>query len=293
MSLNNTPSANRVHISFFGRCNVGKSSVVNAITNQDLSVVSNIKGTTTDPVYKSFELLPLGAVMIIDTAGIDDFSQLGELRTKKTKQILNKTDIAVLVVDATENLKSCDFQLIGLFKSKNIPYCIVYNKMDLLSEFKPLKDNEIYVSALNDKNIFQLKELIAHLVPNTESKSLVADLINPNDFIVLVVPIDSSAPKGRLILPQQQVIRNILDTHAISVVVRETELQQTLKSLNKKPSLVITDSQVFKRVSLNTPSDIHLTSFSILMARYKGLLDTVVNGVKSIENLKDNDIILI
>lgn len=293
MSLNNTPSANRVHISFFGRCNVGKSSVVNAITSQDLSVVSNIKGTTTDPVYKSFELLPLGAVMIIDTAGIDDFSQLGELRTKKTKQVLNKTDIAVLVVDATENLKSCDFQLIELFKSKNIPYCIVYNKMDLLSEFKPLKDNEIYVSALNDKNIFQLKELIAHLVPNAESKSLVADLINPNDFIVLVVPIDSSAPKGRLILPQQQVIRDILDTNAISVVVRETDLKQTLKSLNKKPSLVITDSQVFKRVSLDTPSDIHLTSFSILMARYKGLLDTVVNGVKSIENLKDNDVILI
>ncbi|MGN1411066.1 MAG: [FeFe] hydrogenase H-cluster maturation GTPase HydF [Oscillospiraceae bacterium] len=294
MSLNSTPSANRLHISFFGRCNVGKSSVVNAFTGQDLCVVSNNKGTTTDPVYKSFELLPLGAVMIIDTAGFDDTSELGQLRIKKTKQVLNKTDIAILIVDATENLQPCDLQFIQLFKSKNIPYCVVYNKMDLLSEYKPLQDNEIYVSAVKGINIFELKEKIAHLITTEDMKlKLVGDLIKPNDLVVLVVPIDSSAPKGRLILPQQQAIRDILEANAISIVTRETELKQTLKSLSKKPSLVITDSQAFKKVSADTPSDIKLTSFSILMARFKGLLDTAIRGVKTIDNLQDGDTILI
>lgn len=294
MSLNSTPSANRLHIAFFGRRNAGKSSVVNAITGQDLCVVSDIKGTTTDPVYKSFELLPLGAVMIIDTAGFDDIGKLGDLRIKKTKQVLNKTDIAILVIDATENLQSCDFELIEMFKSKDIPYCVVYNKMDLLSEKKPLKDNEIYISASKGENIYELKEKIAHLVPtDTMTLKLVGDLIQPNDFVVLVVPIDNSAPKGRLILPQQQTIRDILEAHAISIVTRETELKDTLNNLNKKPSLVITDSQAFKKVSADTPNDIKLTSFSILMARYKGLLDTAVYGVKAIENLKDGDTVLI
>lgn len=294
MSLNSTPSANRVHISFFGRCNVGKSSIVNAITGQDLCVVSDISGTTTDPVYKSFELLPLGAVMIIDTAGIDDFGKLGELRTKKTKQVLNKTDIAILVVDATQNLKTCDLELIDLFKIKNIPYCIVYNKSDLVTLQRSVKDNEIYVSALNGENIFELKEKISHLITIDTAKSkLVGDLISPNDVVVLVTPIDSSAPRGRLILPQQQVIRDILEMNAISIVIRETELKHTLEILDKKPSLVITDSQVFKKISTETPSNIKLTSFSILMARYKGILDVAINGVKAIETLQDGDTILI
>jgi [FeFe] hydrogenase H-cluster maturation GTPase HydF len=245
-------------------------------------------------VYKSFELLPLGAVMVVDTPGIDDFGELGELRIKKTKQVLNKTDIAVLVVDSTQSLQPCDLELIELFKSKGVAYCVVYNKSDLLTEYKPLETNEIYVSALNGTNIHELKEKVAHLVPTDTMKlKLIGDLVQPNDFVVLVVPIDSSAPKGRLILPQQQTIRDLLEANAISVVTRETELKQTLETLGKKPALVVTDSQAFKKVSADTPEDIKLTSFSILMARYKGILDMAVRGVKGIDSLKDGDTVLI
>lgn len=294
MSLNDTPSANRIHIGFFGRRNAGKSSLVNAVTNQNIAIVSDTKGTTTDPVYKSLELLPLGPVMIIDTPGYDDIGELGELRVKKTKQVLNKTDIAVLVADSSCGLTECDKELIDLFKSKEIPYCIAYNKSDLSSETHELKENEIYVSALNNQNIYELKEMIAHLsVTDTMTLKLVGDLISPNDIVVLVVPIDSAAPKGRLILPQQQAIRDILEAGAIAVVTRDTEYSETLKILENKPKLVITDSQAFKKISSETPNNIPLTSFSILMARFKGLLNTAVNGAVMLDKLNDNDTVLI
>lgn len=294
MGLNSTPSANRVHIGFFGMRNVGKSSVVNAVTGQDISIVSDTLGTTTDPVYKSMEILPLGACTIIDTAGLDDVGELGEMRIKKTKQVLNKTDIALLIADATIGLTDYDNKMIELFESKEIPYLIVYNKSDLVPDFKTDNPKAICISALKNQGIYELKEKISTLVSAEDFKlKIVGDLIQPNDFLVLVIPIDSSAPKGRLILPQQQVIRDILEAGAISVVTKETELKQTLESLGKKPVMVITDSQAFKRVSAETPKDIKLTSFSILMARYKGILDTTVLGVKAIDNLKDGDTILI
>lgn len=294
MGLNSTPSANRVHIGFFGMRNVGKSSVVNAVTGQDISIVSDTLGTTTDPVYKSMEILPLGACTIIDTAGLDDVGKLGAMRIKKTKQVLNKTDIALLISDATIGLTDYDNKMIQLFESKKIPYLIVYNKSDLVPNFKTDNPNAICISALKNQGIYELKERISTLVSAEDFKlKIVGDLIQPNDFLVLVIPIDSSAPKGRLILPQQQVIRDILEAGAISVVTKETELKQTLESLGKKPVMVITDSQAFKRVSAETPKDIKLTSFSILMARYKGILDTTVLGVKAIDNLKDGDTILI
>lgn len=294
MGLNSTPSANRIHIGFFGLRNVGKSSVVNAVTGQDLSIVSDTKGTTTDPVYKSMEILPLGPCTIIDTAGFDDIGELGELRVKKTKQVLNKTDIALLIVDATIGLSSYDNTMIELFKAKDIPFLIVYNKSDLVPNFTTDMSNAICISALQNKGIFELKQKISTLVSAEDfTLKIVGDLLKPNDFVVLVIPIDSSAPKGRLILPQQQVIRDILEASAVSVVTKETELKQTLNSLGKNPVMVITDSQAFKRVSKETPSDIKLTSFSILMARYKGILDTTVKGVRAIETLKDNDTILI
>ena len=314
MGLNSTPSANRVHIGFFGRRNAGKSSVVNAVTGQELAVVSDTKGTTTDPVYKSMELLPIGPVMIIDTPGFDDKGALGELRVRKTKQVLNKTDIAVLVVDATEGKKQCDEELIRIFKEKEIPYIIVNNKADLLSdeisekvcqnnvsEQRKAEQNallssgqEQYVSALTGAGIYELKECIGKLTPNEDmTLKIVGDLLHPGDFVVLVVPIDSAAPKGRLILPQQQTIRDVLEANAAAIVVKESELKQTLEQLGRSPAMVITDSQVFEQVSEEVSEEIPLTSFSILMARYKGYLETAVNGVAAIDHLKDGDKILI
>lgn len=314
MGLNSTPSANRVHIGFFGRRNAGKSSVVNAVTGQELAVVSDTKGTTTDPVYKSMELLPIGPVMIIDTPGFDDEGALGELRVRKTKQVLNKTDIAVLVVDATEGKKQCDEELIRIFKEKEIPYIIVNNKADLLSdeisekicqnnvsEQRKAEQNallssgqEQYVSALTGAGIYELKECIGKLTPNEDmTLKIVGDLLHPGDFVVLVVPIDSAAPKGRLILPQQQTIRDVLEANAAAIVVKESELKQTLEQLGRSPAMVIIDSQVFEQVSEEVSEEIPLTSFSILMARYKGYLETAVNGVAAIDHLKDGDKILI
>ena len=314
MGLNSTPSANRVHIGFFGRRNAGKSSVVNAVTGQELAVVSDTKGTTTDPVYKSMELLPIGPVMIIDTPGFDDEGALGELRVRKTKQVLNKTDIAVLVVDATEGKKQCDEELIRIFKEKEIPYIIVNNKADLLSdeisekvcqnnvsEQRKAEQNallssgkEQYVSALTGAGIYELKECIGKLTPNEDmTLKIVGDLLHPGDFVVLVVPIDSAAPKGRLILPQQQTLRDVLEANAAAIVVKESELKQTLEQLGRSPAMVITDSQVFEQVSGVVSEEIPLTSFSILMARYKGYLETAVNGVAAIAHLKDGDKILI
>ena len=293
MSMNNTPTGDRIHIGFFGRRNAGKSSVVNAVTGQDLAVVSDVKGTTTDPVSKAMELLPLGPVMIIDTPGFDDEGELGLLRVKKTRQVLNKTDIAVLVVDATEGQKDCDRQLIELFKAKEINYIVVYNKCDLLETIPQDTDHDIYVSALKGEKIYELKERMASLKQTQTDRCIVRDRLNPGDFAVLVVPIDKAAPKGRLILPQQQTIRDILDAGAVSIVAKETELPATLAALGKKPAMVITDSQVFHTVSPMVPQDIKLTSFSILMARYKGLLEDAVRGVAAVDNLKDGDTVLI
>lgn len=297
MSMNSTPSANRLHIGFFGRRNAGKSSVVNAVTNQELSVVSDTKGTTTDPVTKSMELLPLGPVLIIDTPGYDDEGALGELRVKKAKQVLNKTDIAVLVVDATVGISPVDHELIALFQAKKIPYLTAYNKCDLLSvrDMRTLSQDasSVLVSATDRKNIDQLKEKIALLVDPEDEKKLVSDLILPGDIVVLVTPIDSAAPKGRLILPQQQVIRDLLSADAVSVVIKENEVEQTLAMLAKKPRMVITDSQAFHIVAKATPRDIPLTSFSILMARYKGFLSSAVAGAMAIDGLQDGDKVLI
>lgn len=294
MGLNETASADRLHIGFFGVRNAGKSSLVNAVTGQELSIVSDIKGTTTDIVKKAMELLPLGPVVIIDTAGIDDEGELGELRIKSTKRVLNYADIAVLVVDATKGLQETDKALIDSFKAKNIDYIIAYNKADMLSAVPPCSDNEIYVSAKNSDNINELKELIGKLSKKGENdKRIVSDLIKPNDFVVLVVPIDKAAPKGRLILPQQQTIRDILDSGAISIVTRDNELSDTLKDLGKKPSLVITDSQAFGKVNKLVPNDIKLTSFSILFARYKGDLAETVRGAAMLDKLSDGDKVLI
>ena len=294
MGLNSTPSGERIHIGFFGRRNAGKSSVVNAVTGQDLAVVSDTLGTTTDPVYKAMELLPLGPVMIIDTPGFDDEGSLGELRIKKTKQVLNKTDVAVLIVDAQQGLSDTDRQLISMFEAKELPFIIAYNKSDLLDNIKSSKDNEIYISAKDKINIYELKEKIGKLsAVQSNEKRLVGDLLNEGDFVVLVVPIDSSAPKGRLILPQQQAIRDILEAGAISIVTRDTELKHTLENLGKKPEMVITDSQAFKQVAKDVPEDIKLTSFSILMARYKGLLNSAVRGAKAIDSLENGDKVLI
>lgn len=319
MGMNNTPSGERIHIGFFGRRNAGKSSLVNAVTGQELAVVSEQKGTTTDPVYKAMELLPLGPVMIIDTPGFDDEGSLGELRVKKTKQVLNKTDVAVLVVDAAEGLCACDRELLGLFRQKKIPYIIAANKGDLLdgdgadraeqiaeAVHAPGEQAEaaaasgarqaavLAVSALYQQGIHELKETIGRLAaaePNP--KRLAGDLVKPGDFIVLVAPIDSAAPKGRLILPQQQAIRDLLEAGAVSVVVKETELAETLSQLGRTPAMVITDSQAFEEVARIVPEDVILTSFSILMARYKGLLETAVRGVAAIDTLEDGDRVLI
>lgn len=294
MSLNTTATAERIHIGFFGMRNAGKSSVVNAVTGQALSVVSDVKGTTTDPVRKSMELLPLGPVEIIDTPGIDDEGELGELRVKKTKEILAKTDIAILVVDGVKGLSDADQELISLFNAKKLPYVVAFNKSDLLKNIPSSSTNEIYVSALNNYNINELKEKIAAFAKDCENKKfIVSDLLEPGDIVVLVIPIDEAAPKGRLILPQQQTIRDILDAHCQVVCCQDTELKQTLASLKEKPKLVITDSQAFGKVSKDTPADILLTSFSILFARYKGDLNELVKGAAQLSELKDGDNILI
>ncbi len=357
MSLNNTPSSERTHIGIFGKRNAGKSSVINAITGQELSIVSEVKGTTTDPVLKSMELLPLGPVVIIDTPGLDDVGELGVLRIKKAYQMLNKTDIAVLVVDGTVGVTKEDEKILTRIQEKQIPYVIVFNKADLLPDntndsfiesatfamnsnqntqeltanaypnldepaanvrqnsdlpsdylqlnsslnleelcekYKLSNTQVIAVSATEKKNIHELKELIAHLVPDPNAgRFIVRDLIAPMDLVVLVVPIDASAPKGRLILPQQQTIRDILEAGAVSIVVRDTELKDTLAKVGAKPALVITDSQAFGRVSKDVPSDIPLTSFSILFARYKGNLKTVVAGAKTLDTIENGDKILV
>lgn len=298
MGLNDTPSADRIHIGFFGCRNAGKSSVVNAITGQELAVVSDTPGTTTDPVMKAMELLPLGPVMIIDTPGFDDEGELGGRRIEKTKQILNRADIALLVVDASKGMNETDRELTAIFRQKEIPYLIVKNKAELLAERQdgsaPAAENELYVSAATGEGIEACKEKIGTMLSSEDTKRrIVGDLIRPLDLVVLVVPIDSAAPKGRLILPQQQTIRDLLDAGAVAVVVKESELREALADVGKKPSLVITDSQVFEQVAALVPPDIPLTSFSILMARYKGYLETAVKGVAAVETLKDGDRILI
>lgn len=301
MSLNATPSSERVHIGIFGKRNAGKSSLINAITGQNLAIVSEAKGTTTDPVYKAMELLPLGPVMIIDTPGIDDEGVLGSLRIQKAYQVLNKTDIALVIIDAAVGPSAEDLRLIKRINTKKIPLLIVINKCETINEdkktaYQALLPNGklLFVSAEQKLNIFELKEAIAQTVPADENKAqIVADLLSPSDFVVLVVPIDSAAPKGRLILPQQQTIRDILKADAAAIVVKENELTNTLQNLGKRPKLVITDSQVFKKVAAETPADILLTSFSILFARYKGNLQTAVQGVTALDSLEDGDKILI
>lgn len=303
--MNKTPSSERTHIGIFGRRNAGKSSIINALTGQSLAIVSDIKGTTTDPVMKAMELLPLGPVVMIDTPGLDDEGKLGALRIQKAYQILNKTDIALLVIDSTLGASRADLDIFTQIRKKQIPCLIVLNKDDqatdqnstiknLTQEFRTEENLIIRVSAKTQKNIYELKEKIAALVPEEESsRQIVGDLISPGDFVILVVPIDKAAPKGRLILPQQQTIRDILESGAVSVVTRDSELPDTLAWLGTKPALVITDSQVFEQVAKDIPKDIPLTSFSILFARYKGNLETVVNGANAIDTLKDGDTVLI
>ena len=303
MGMNQTPASERVHVSFFGKRNAGKSSIINAVTGQDLAIVSSVMGTTTDPVYKTMELLPLGPVMVIDTPGIDDEGELGALRVHKSYQVLNKTDIAILVIDSTAGKGEEELELIHRFHKKGIPYLIVYNKIDLLSTEK-IKDlamsvraEEVLVSASDGMNIQELKEKIASLKPeDTHKYPLIQDLIKPLDLVILVVPIDKAAPKGRLILPQQQTIRDILERGALSLVVRDTELKSTLDHFLAQgvcPKLVITDSQAFARVSKAVPENITLTSFSILFSRYKGELEIQLKGIAALSSIEDGDRILI
>ena len=304
--MNQTPTSERVHIGFFGRRNAGKSSVMNAVTGQNLAVVSQVKGTTTDPVYKSMELLPLGPVTLMDTPGIDDTGELGALRVKKSYQALNKTDTAVVVLDGALGATPEDLALISKIREKKIPWLAVVNKQDQLTPARQQeietdlvgdgipKEQILWVSATEKTGIFELKERLAHLAkPEENQQPLVSDLVSPEDFVVLVVPIDKAAPKGRLILPQQQVIRDLLDTGAIPVVCRDTELESTLTRLGQTPRLVITDSQAFEKVSRITPESIPLTSFSILFARYKGTLEPSVKGAAALDTLEDGDTVLI
>lgn len=302
MGMNQTPSSERVHIGLFGKRNAGKSSVINAVTNQDIAIVSAVRGTTTDPVYKSMELLPLGPVMLIDTPGLDDEGELGALRVQKGLDVLRKTDIALLIVDGTAGMSPEDERLEEELKKRGLPYLVVFNKWDLVQEKSAGKENSgaepederhIRVSARTGEGIQELKERLARMVPAGKEKRLVGDLLEPQDLVVLVVPIDKAAPKGRLILPQQQTIRDVLESGAVSVVVREKELKETLKKLGTKPKLVITDSQVFGLVDRDTPEDILLTSFSILFARYQGNLAQAVRGAGALESLRDGDKILI
>lgn len=294
MGMNSTPSSERVHIGIFGKRNAGKSSLINALTGQDLAIVSEVRGTTTDPVSKAMELLPLGPVVMIDTPGLDDEGELGSLRVKKGYQVLNKTDIAVLVVDGTEGMTEADRKLLARIRAKEIPWIVVFNKSDLAKPVLPEGETYLAVSSTTRENIQELKEMIARQVPDeNQGRRLVGDLLQPSDFVVLVVPIDKAAPKGRLILPQQQTIRDILEADAVSIVVRENELKDTLAELGKKPRMVITDSQAFQQVAADTPEDITLTSFSILFARYKGELKPYAEGVKALETIQDGDRILI
>lgn len=292
MGRNETPAAERIHIGFFGRRNAGKSSVMNAVTGQNLAVVSEVKGTTTDPVYKTMELLPLGPVVMIDTPGIDDEGELGELRVRKSRQVLNKTDLAVLVVDGLDGMREEDRQMTELFEKKQIPYVVVFNKADLGKTNLP-DPNYLWVSAVDKTGIEELKNRLGTMNPRREERDLLEGLVCPKDVVVLVTPIDKAAPKGRLILPQQQTIRALLDDGCISMTVRDTELEEALKVLEKKPGLVITDSQAFGKVSTIVPEEISLTSFSILFARYKGNLRQAVEGVCALEKLGDKDSILI
>ena len=297
--MNKTPRANRVHIGIFGKRNAGKSSVINALTNQEISLVSDFAGTTTDPVFKSMEILPLGPVVLIDTAGIDDVGELGELRVKRTYDVINKTDIGLIIFDANQDEFKYEFDLIKEFKKRQKPYLLVANKMDLVKveyDFNTIfkKDQVNLVSAVTKKGIDELKTKISTTLKIEEEKfRIVGDLINPGDLIVLVTPIDKAAPKGRLILPQQQTIRDILESDAIAIVTKEHELRETLDKLGTKPKMVITDSQAFLKVSADTPKDILLTSFSILFARNKGDLEELVRGAKAIDNLKSGDKILV
>ncbi len=294
MGLNNTPSAERLHIGFFGCRNVGKSSLVNSVTNQDLSVVSDIKGTTTDPVKKSMEILPLGPVVIIDTPGFDDEGELGEKRIEKTKKILRSCDIAILVTDATRTLNITEKELIAIFEERKIPYIIVNNKADKLKNIPKDNENIVYTSTIEKFGIEKLKNTIGNIIGKSSIENkFVGDLIEPKDIVVLVTPIDTAAPKGRMIMPQQLGIRDIIDAGGIAVVTKETELEETMRNLGKKPKLVITDSQVFEFVNKVVPKEIPLTSFSILMARYKGFLKTAIDGVKQIDKLKNGSKILI
>lgn len=299
MSLNSTPSADRIHIGIFGRRNAGKSSLINALTSQNLAIVSDIKGTTTDPVYKAMELLPLGPVMMIDTPGIDDEGELGKLRIQKAYQVLNKTDIAVLVVDSANGLTTEDKELLAHIKSKNIPFLLVFNKSDSITDeqqqklIKNLTIPYLFVSTQSGEHIHELKELLPKLLPETKPRELVGDLLQPLDTVVLVTPIDNAAPKGRLILPQQQVLRNVLDHNAIAMVVQESQLAEALAQLKNSPRLIITDSQAFGAVANIADPSIPLTSFSILFARYKGSLANAVAGVKALQSIQDGDKILI
>jgi [FeFe] hydrogenase H-cluster maturation GTPase HydF len=301
MSLNSTPKSVRTHIGIFGKRNSGKSSLINALSNQDIAIVSDVKGTTTDPVFRPIEILPIGPCVLIDTAGIDDHGELGELRIKKSLNVLDKTDIALLVADINSGILTEDIHLIAKFKAKNIPYLVVLNKSDTASisneQLEEIKEktssNIVLSSASNGIGIDKIKEEIIKIIPKDNNETiLVSDLVDKNDFVVLVTPIDKSAPKGRLILPQQQVIRDCLDNNAIPIVTKENTLKETLNNLSKKPKLVITDSQAFSEVNKETPKDIPLTSFSILFARQKGDLQDLIEGAKAIDSLKDGDIIL-
>ena len=292
--MNQTPAGERVHIAFFGRRNAGKSSLVNAFTGQEMAIVSDVKGTTTDPVSKAMELLPLGPVQIIDTPGIDDEGTLGEMRVRRTRQVLNKTDLAILVVDASIGMTAVEEELVQLLKQKNVPWILAWNKSDLLEKIPAGEGNTIWVSALTGLHIHELKELAAKTALKEEAKRpLVSDLLEPGEVAVLVVPIDKAAPKGRLILPQQQTIRDILEAGASALVCRDSELPQTLERLAQPPKIVITDSQVFGKVSKMVPREVPLTSFSILMARYKGDLPLAVAGAAAVDTLKDGDKVLI
>ncbi len=297
-SMNSTPSGDRIHIGIFGRRNAGKSSVINAMTGQSLSIVSEVKGTTTDPVQKAMELLPLGPVVLIDTPGIDDEGELGALRVRRSYQMLNKSDLALLIIDGTQGFLPPDREMLTRIHEKKIPYLIVANKCDETPkanvEGLPQGEEVLWVSAKTGENIRELKDRLAALAPDSQPEfPIIADKINPMDFVVLVVPIDKAAPKGRLILPQQQTIRDILDRGAIPVVCRDTELSYTLKGLSQKPALVITDSQAFRKVSATVPQDILLTSFSILFSRHKGDLAEQIRGVRALDSLQDGDKILI
>lgn len=303
MSLNNTPSSERVHIGIFGKRNAGKSSLINAVTSQNLAIVSDIKGTTTDPVMKAMELLPLGPVVLIDTPGLDDSGELGLMRIQKAHQALNRCDIAVLVIDALEGITPEDGKILEKIQKKQIPCILAINKCDLLSSFDspvPLTDSlpdsihTIRISARNGQGIFELKEMLAASLPEEDKgRRIVGDLIHPSSLVILVIPIDKAAPKGRLILPQQQTIRDILDSGAYALTVRETELAAALSSLGRTPDLVITDSQAFSYVAEIVPEEIPLTSFSILFARYKGNLKTLADGARALDSLKEDDTILI